>query len=425
MAIRTGKQFLEGLKDGREIWLEGERVKDVTTHPKFARMAQTLAGVYDLQNDPKHRDEMSFKSPSSGELVPISYIIPQNQDDLLRRGRALEIVAQATHGMLGRTPDYVNVQVTAARQLSGEFGTNEPWLGENLIAYHEYIRENDVCLTHAFGHPQVNRGAALSEQPDPYVATGIVERTDKGIVVRGAKLLATLAPFADDLFCPPYRPARPDENIFCLGFAIPVATPGLRFICRESYDTGRPLYDQPLSGQYDEMDALAVFDDVLIPWDRVFSYNDVPLHNDLVSGVSMWRQYMQQVMIRSIAKLEFILGTAHELTDAIGIGGFAHIQEKMAELIDTTETVRAYLRAAEADAGPWKGEGIWLAPEPCVAMRHSWPEMYARVAAILQQMAAGGLMLTPTEMDMTGDIQADIDKYLSGPCFFLSNSGHE
>ena len=178
MAIRTGKQFLEGLKDGREIWLEGERVKDVTTHPKFARMAHTLAGVYDLQNDPKHRDEMSFKSPSSGELVPISYIIPQNQDDLLRRGRALEIVAQATHGMLGRTPDYVNVQVTAARQLSGEFGTNEPWLGENLIAYHEYIRENDVCLTHAFGHPQVNRGAALSEQPDPYVATGIVERTD-------------------------------------------------------------------------------------------------------------------------------------------------------------------------------------------------------------------------------------------------------
>jgi 4-hydroxyphenylacetate 3-monooxygenase len=162
------------------------------------------------------------------------------------------------------------------------------------------------------------------------------------------------------------------------------------------------------------MDALAVFDDVLIPWDRVFSYNDVPLHNDLVSGVSMWRQYMQQVMIRSIAKLEFILGTAHELTDAIGIGGFAHIQEKMAELIDTTETVRAYLRAAEADAGPWKGEGIWLAPEPCVAMRHSWPEMYARVAAILQQMAAGGLMLTPTEMDMTGDIQADIDKYLQG-----------
>ena len=414
MAVRTGAQFLEGLKDGREIYLEGERVADVTTHPKFARMAKTLADIYDLQHDPKHRDEMTFTSPSSGEPVALSYLIPGDQDELMRRHRALEIVTNSSHGMLGRTPDYVNVQVTAARQLAAEFGANEAWLGENLVAYHEHIRENDLCLTHAFGHPQVNRGAALTELPDPYVAAGIVEENEKGLVVRGAKLLATLAPFSDELFCPPYRLARPDEGIFCLGFSIPIATLGLKFICRESYDLGRPLYDQPLSGQYDEMDALAVFDDVLIPWDRVFSYNDVELHNKLLGGVPMWRQYMQQVMLRCVAKLEFILGVAHELVDAIGIGGFAHIQEKMAEIIDTTETVRSYLRAAEADAGPWRGEGIWLAPEPCVAMRHNWPDMYQRVAAILQQMAAAGLMLTPTEADMTGDIQGYTDKYFQG-----------
>jgi 4-hydroxyphenylacetate 3-monooxygenase len=414
MAIRTGKQFLEGLKDGREIYLEGERVTDVTTHPHFARMAQTLAKVYDLQHDPKYTNEMTFTSPSSGEPVALSYMIPQNHDDLARRHRALEIVADYAHGMLGRTPDYVNVQVTAARQMAADFGSNDPRLGENLVKYHEYIRENDLCLTHAFGHPQVNRGAALNEQPDPYVATGIVEATDAGLIVRGAKLLATLAPFADELFCPPYRPARPDENIFCLGFSIPVATPGLKMICRSSFDAGRPLYDAPLSGQYDEMDALVVFDDVLVPWDRVFSYDDVDLHNKLVATVPMWRQYMQQVMLRSVAKLEFIVGIGKEMTEAIGIGGFAHIQEKMAELIDTAETARAYLRAAEADAGEGPGEGIWLAPEPCIAMRHNWPDMYARVAAILQQMAAGGLMLTPTEADMTGDIKPFTDKYFQG-----------
>jgi len=414
MAIRTGAQFLAGLKDGREIYLEGERVEDVTTHPRFARMAQTLAKVYDLQNDPQYRDEMTYTSPSSGEPVALSYIIPEKQDDLMRRHRALEIVDDSVHGMLGRTPDYVNVQVTAARQMASDFGANDPRLGENLVKYHEYIRENDLCLTHAFGHPQVNRGAALTEQSDPYVATGIVEATDAGLIVRGAKLLATLAPFADELFCPPYRPARPDENIFCLGFSIPVATPGLKFICREGYDWGRPLYDQPLAGQYDEMDALVVFDDVLVPWDRVFSYDDVELHNQLVTQVPMWRQYMQQVMIRNVAKLEFAVGIAKELTEGIGIGGFAHIQEKMAEMIDTIETTRAYLRAAEADAGPWRGEGIWLAPEPCVALRDNWPEMYARVVAILQQMAAGGLMLTPTESDMIGEITPQTEKYFQG-----------
>ena len=414
MAIRTGTQFLDGLRDGREIWLDGERVGDVTTHPKLGRMAHTLARVYDLQNDPRYTAEMTFTSPSSGEPVALSFLIPQSAEDLARRRRAFEIVADYTHGMLGRTPDYVNVQVTAARQVAGEFGANQAWLGDNLIKYHEYIRENDLCMTHAFGHPQVNRGLALTEQPDPYVATGVVEETPEGLIVRGAKLLATLAPFADELFCPPYRPARPDEGIFCLGFSIPVATPGLKFICRESYDTGRSLYDQPLSGMYDELDALAVFDDVLVPWDRVFSYNDVELHNSLIGKAAMWRQYMQQVMVKEIAKLEFSLGLAHAMTEAIGIGGFAHIQEKVSEIIDLVEKIRSYMRAAEADAAPWIGEGIWLAPDPCIAMRHGWPEDWARVASILQQLAAGGLMLTPTEADMDGPMQPFIDKYFQG-----------
>jgi 4-hydroxyphenylacetate 3-monooxygenase len=399
MAIRTGKQFLEGLRDGREIYLEGERVTDVTTHPHVARMAQTLAKVYDLQHDPKYADEMTFTSPSSGELVALSYMIPQDHADLARRRRALEIVADEVHGMLGRTPDYVNVQVTAARQMAAAFGENDPRLGENLIKYHEYIRENDLCLTHAFGHPQVNRGVALTKQPDPYVVQSYWQ---------------PLLHSPTSCSVPPYLPARPDENIFCLGFSIPVATPGLKMICRPSFDSGKPLYDAPLSGQYDELDALVVFDDVLVPWDRVFSYDDVDLHNKLVMEVAMWRQYMQQVMVRCVSKLEFIVGIGKELTEAIGIGGFPHIQEKMAELIDTTETIRAFLRAAEADATTGPGEGIWLAPEPCIAMRHSWPEMYARVAAILQQMAAGGLMLTPTEADMTGEIKPFTDKYFQG-----------
>ena len=249
------------------------------------------------------------------------------------------------------------------------------------------------------------------------MATGIVETNDKGLVVRGAKQLATLAPFADEVYCPPWQPVRPDEAMYCLGFAIPIDTPGLRLICRESYDLGGSLYDRPLSGQYDEVDALVVFEDVLVPWERVFSYNDVEAHNRLVGTVvheAQTRQNRQQVLVRQIAKLEFALGVARELTEAIGIGGFPHIQEKVAEIIDTMETVRSFLRAAEADAGPWKGEGIWLAPEPLTASRNMWPDAWARVAAILQQLAAGGLMLTPTEADMAGPTRPLIDKYLQG-----------
>ena len=136
MAVRTGEQFLEGLRDEREVWLEGERVSDVTTHPRLARMARTLADMYDLQHSPEAGSEMTFTSPSSGHPVALSYMIPQSHEDLYRRRRAFEIVADACHGILGRTPDVVNAQVTGVRQLAEEFGAKEPWLAENLIAYH-------------------------------------------------------------------------------------------------------------------------------------------------------------------------------------------------------------------------------------------------------------------------------------------------
>ena len=417
MAVRTGEQYLNGLKDGREIWLEGERLDDVTTHPKAARMAKTVAGVYDLQHIPENHERMTFKSPTSGEPVALSYLVPETQEDLLRRRGSLEIVAQYSHGMLGRTPDYVNIQVTASRQLAHLYGQNDKRHGDNLRNYYEYVRERDLCLTHAFGHPQVNRSLSIAELPDPYTAVGVVDHTNEGVIVRGAKLLATLAPFADEIFCPVYRPLRSDseeDRKYCIGFAIPVATKGLRFICRPSHDIGRPMADYPLSGQYDEMDALAVFDDVLIPWERVFIYDDVELANMTVQKVTLWRQYMQQVAVKSIAKLEFILGITHGITDSIGIGGYSHVQEKNSEIIDTLETVRAYMRAAEADAGPYEGEGIWPAAEPWIVMRNWYPDAYARVVAIVEQLAAGGLMLTPTEEDFAGPLAGDIDKYFQG-----------
>lgn len=422
MAVRMGAQYLEGLRDGREIWLEGERVQDVTTHPKLSRMAHTLAGIYDLQHDPDLHDQMTFKSPTSGEPVALSYIIPETQEDLLCRRRALEIVANYSNGILGRTPDYVNIQFTATRQLADIFGQKDKRFADNIRAYHEYIRENDVCLTHTFGHPQVNRSAAISELADPYLPVGIVETTSEGVIVRGAKLLATLAPFADEIFCPVYRPFRPgveEERKYCIGFAIPVSTPGLKFICRESYDRGGSVYDYPLSSQYDEMDALAVFDDVLIPWNRVFSFEDTELGNYVVQNVQLWRQYMQQVAVKEIAKLEFMLGIIHAIIDGIGIAQYPHVQEKVSEVIDSIETTRAYMRASEADAGPYtgdgfEGEGIWPAPEPWIAMRHWFPVAYDRVVWIVEQLSASGLMLTPTEADVNGPLSDTIAKFYQG-----------
>ncbi len=415
MGTRTGEQFLAGLRDNRSIWLEGEQVADVTTHPHLARMARTLANIYDLQHDPALQPQMTFASPTTGNPVSLSYLIPYTPDDLARRRRCLEIIAGYHHGILGRTPDYVNIQVTATRQLAELHGRKERRFADNLIAYHEYLRENDLCLTHTFGHPQVNRGASIGAQPDPYIPLGVVDTTSEGVIVRGAKLLATLAPFSDEIFVPPYRPLRgKEEEKYALGFGIPTNAKGLSFICRESFDRGRSLYDHPLSGQYDELDALAVFDDVLVPWERVFCYGDWELHNHLVDLGIMWRQYQQQVAVKEIAKFEFALGLADAIAETIGIKAIPHIQEKVAEIIDTLEMARALLKAMEAGAAPWVGEGIWLDPQPATVMRHWMPDAYERVTHILQQMAAGGLMLTPTEADLASAIRPEIDRFFQG-----------
>ena len=199
----------------------------------------------------------------------------------------------------------------------------------------------------------------------------------------------------------------------------------MKFICRQSHDFGESLYDYPLSGRYDEMDALAVFDDVLIPWDRVFQFEDMELANLALQAVPMWRQYMQQVAVKNIAKLEFILGITHRIALGIGIEVFSHVQEKIAEIVDILETVRSYLRAAEADAAfsheviglkgeKIEGDGIWPAPEPWIAMRNWYPDAYVRVIWIVEQLAAGGLMLTPTEQDVQGELADEIGKFYSG-----------
>jgi len=414
MAVRSGNQFLEGLRDSREVWLEGERVADVTEHPRLRRTARTLAEVYALQHAPGLMEEMTWTSPSSSEPVALSYLMPETIDDLHRRRRALEIVADASNGMLGRSPDYVNIQVTSCAQCAATYGRRDKRWGDNLLAYWEYIRERDLSLTHTFGHPQVNRALPIGQLVDPYVALGVVDTTSDGVIVRGAKLLATLAPFADELFVPPYRPVQAEEAKYALAFALPMSTPGLKFICRESFDTGRSLWDKPLSGLFEEMDALAIFDDVLIPWDRIFAFDDVETFNLVITTCPMWPQYMQQVMTKEIAKLEFIIGLTRRIVDAIGIGGFGHVQEKVAEIIDTLGIVRGLLHAAEAGAGPGPGSGVWLAQEPLIAMRHWFPDAYVRVIWIVEQLAAGGLMLTPTEKDVKSELAPLISRYYQG-----------
>jgi len=179
--------------------------------------------------------------------------------------------------MMGRTPDYVNVILMTCAAAGDFFEENHPGHGDNMARYYEYCRERDLCLTHTLVTPQANRSVGPSGQVEPFLALGIVEKRSEGMLVRGARMLATLAPFSDEIIVFPSTIVQTggEEWRYSFAFAIPVATPGLRFICRESFDLERSHFDHPLGSRFEEMDAMAVFEDVLVPWQRLFMLYEV------------------------------------------------------------------------------------------------------------------------------------------------------
>ena len=280
MGARTGNEYLEGLRQSSaEIWLGDERITDVTTHPALQGCAQSMATLYDMQHTEDLRDEMTYPSPTTGDPVGLSFITPRTLEDLQRRSAMMFHWSRFSGGMLGRSSDYINVEIMAAAAAADFYRQNDPRFGENARNYYDYARENDLCMTHTLVNPQSNRALTASGHPSTDVALRIVDENADGMVVRGARILATLGPLADEIMVFPSTvlKAASDTNSFAFAFTIPCATPGMKLICRESLVYGESRIDHPLGSRFEEMDTLVVFDDVLVPWDRVFLKSDPDL----------------------------------------------------------------------------------------------------------------------------------------------------
>ncbi len=409
---RTGEQFLAGLRgDEREIWLEGEKVTDPASHPKLEGAARSLARLFDLQHE--EPDVFLMDSPDTGQPVSVTHVQPRGREDLERRRRASKRIADASVGMMGRTPDYLNYTFAcfAARaDVWARYGNEEG--AANVVAYQKHMRDNDLALTHTLINPQVDRSVPEAEQAAGEVSLHKVEDTENGILVRGARMLATLAPFADELAVYPGSDLRLQDARYAICFAIPMSTPGLRFICRDSFSAQRDPWDYPLSTRFDEMDAVVVFDDVEIPRERIFLDGDPQLHTEVITDTHWRAHIIHQAMTRAWAKLEFAFGLGHTLAEMTGVNRFDHVQEKLGELWSMMEMTRAGVIAAEAGSRQAEGSDDWVPDErSLVALRGLMPKYVPRAMELLQLVGGGGFMTTPSKADMEGPLRPDIDKY--------------
>jgi 4-hydroxyphenylacetate 3-monooxygenase len=413
---RTGAQYLDGLKQQeREVWLRGERIKDVTTHPGLANGAQAIAALYDMQHDPKLRDEMTYVSPTSGQRVGLSFIIPKTRSELEQRRVMMLHWARTTCGMMGRSPDFMNVTYAAWGAAAAYFAQNRPEFGENIRRYYEHIREHDLTLTHALINLQRSRDASGTFNLEEGTALQVVRETDAGIVVRGARILATLGPLSDEIAVYSPRLGRMTEghSPFALSFAIPCGTPGLRFLCRESFDLGRSHFDHPLGSRFEEMDCVVFFDDVLVPWERVFLLGDVALVNGTASNTHSMTHSAHQGAAKNIAKCEFVLGVALLMTKTLGNAHLPHSEERLGELMMYTELMKACMRAAEADAELDRWGVMCPAQLPIETTRNFFMTAYPRMVEILQLLGSSSFMIIPGDEDFRSPLGADIEQYLA------------
>ncbi len=415
MPARTGTQYLDDLnRQPRDLWINGAPVSGrVTDHPAFKNVCQTMASLYDLQHRPELHEEMTYRSPSSGQPVGISFMQPHTREDLVRRRQMMTRWAEYSQGMMGRTPDYLNAELMAITSAAEFFGQQDSRFADNVRRYYEYVRENDLCTTHTLILPQANRGVGASHQADPYLAARVVKETAAGIIVRGARMLATL-PVADEILVFPSTVIRATEEDrpYAFAFALPLSTPGLRLICRESFDYGRSHFDHPLGSRFEEMDAVVVFNDVLVPWDRVFIYQDGELCNKMYADTDATVHMTHQVLVKDTTKAQFMLGLVSLMIDTIGIEQFQHVQEKAAEIIIALETMKALVVAAEANA-QLNRYGV-MTPDwtPLNVARNTFPRLYPRLVEIIQQLGASGLMALPTQTDFENPaLRPDLDRY--------------
>ncbi len=418
MPARTGAEYLAGLKrQEREIWMDGRRVDDVTEFPGLANGARSIAQLYDMQHDGSAACPMTYSSPITGDPVGLSFLTPKTKDDLARRREMMSQWAHASYGMMGRTPDFLNVTIMSMAAAGDFFGENRPEFKKNVVSYYEHVRDNDLCMTHTLVNLQRNRApSATSMDYSTDVALHVVKETDAGLIVRGPRVLATLGPLSDEIMVYPTRSSLlardEDAHKYAFAFSVPCGIDGLKFICRESFDLGRSHFDHPLGSRFEEMDAIVFFDDVLVPWERVFMYGDRHKCNNMSNETGQYVHTGHQVVTKNVAKCEFITGIASLMVKTLGNGEIPQVQGLVAELVENLEITKALLTQSEVNAkiDDW---GVMLPDRvPLNVARNLFIKMYPRMAEIIQLLGSSSLMALPSEGDFGGPMAEVLDTYL-------------
>ncbi|RJF92248.1 4-hydroxyphenylacetate 3-hydroxylase N-terminal domain-containing protein [Noviherbaspirillum saxi] len=413
MTARTGQQYLLGLKDQRRVWL-GNQAVSVTEEMRFQGSLVGLAGYYDWQHE--YAEDCLVPDPETGQPMSASLLVPRRPDDLRARQRCFESIARYSRGMMGRTPDYVNCTlagfVARADALSSS-GDTTP--GERLRKFHRDVIAGDLSLTHALVQPAIDRGVDEVSGLNATLAAHVTRRTKTGIVIRGARVLATLGPFADEMFVYPAAPlpANADPK-YAVMFSIPVNTPGLIQVCRDHYGVPGAGSDHPFSSRFDEQDSFVIFDDVEVPYERVFIDGDVKAYNGLVR-TGWYANISQQTNTRAAVKLEFAYDLGCRMAEITNTVRRPEVAGMLGEILEYARLARAAVNAGIAGARDWGNGALFPDDLAARATRAMLPQWMVRTNEILVTLGSHNLLATPSlEAFDHSELGPLLERYLPG-----------
>ena len=411
----TGKEFLESLRDGREVWIYGERVADVTTHPAFRNPARMIARLYDALHDPETRDTLTCPTDTgSGGYTHRFFRAPATADDLVAARDAIAAWARMTYGWMGRSPDY-KAAFLATLGANAEFYA--PYQ-ENARRWYRAAQERVLFMNHALPNPPVDRHRPADEVADVYMH---VEReTDAGLIVSGAKIVATGSALTHGNFIAQPSTTAIKTKAFAVTCLVPMDTPGVKLICRPSYAMtaevmGSP-FDYPLSSRLDENDAVLVFDQALVRWENVLIYEDVAKANVFFPRSGFFARAMFHGCTRLAVKLDFIVGLLLKAADAVGSTDVRHVQASVGEVIAWRHLFWGLTDAMARAPVRWAGDSVLPNPDSAHAYRFFMTVAYPRIKEITEAVFGSGLIyLNSHAVDFkTPELRPYLDKYFRG-----------
>jgi aromatic ring hydroxylase len=404
MSLRTADEYCESLRDERVLWYRGARVPDVTTDPELAIAVEHNSVDFVVSHAPEHRDLAVTVDPTTGEEYSTHYRIPRSTDDLLDRMRLVELGSSLGGGLL-------SVKDVGSDAL---FGLQTVLEGEELarlMAFYHHCRAGDLAVAVAQTDVKGDRSKAPHEQDDPDLHVHVVDRSDAGIVVRGAKAHTSFTPNANEVLVLPTRAMKDDDADFAVAFAVPPATEGLSMYVSPYSSGARHPWEHPVSSKHKMLETLTVFDDVFVPWDRVFCFRRPELAGPIALAFVEFHRFT--AISYKLPLLDALVGSAEQIAEMNGVIRAGHIRDKLTQLVIYAETVRTLCESA-ALRGRVGKDGI-CRPDSVTTniAKYTFATGFHSAVHAVQDCAGGLLVTGPGGHDWDSpDVRPVLEKYL-------------